>query len=192
MSRNQKGKGKKKRPLYNEGKSALDALNSVKKLQTNMHAKPLVSETQAVAVAPEESAGSNDINQNELTGGSLQWYEKYHDEKINNVETRLGAQTTEMILDLENTMNEKISSIKEKGSIHTITIVVTIIVGFVVFFLGFYLTAIEVVEKNVESNISRDVKSVEDRVVGLGSRIEKLENDEALETKQKITDDETK
>ena len=167
-------------------KSAFDALGEVKKLQKKSFFDLSESETSASFERTERSVGSDDLLSDERTGGDLKWFEKVQDAKLDSVETRLGAQTTKMILELKGSMNEKLSTIESGNSKHTTSIIVTIIVGFFVAFMVFYFSAIGIIENNVEDSISGKIQILDSRIIIIDGRIEKLENRQVTKNRSNI------
>jgi len=106
---NKKRKKKSHKNSSSGRKSAIDALGDVKKLQKNSSFQASESETSASFGSTKRSVGSDDILSDERTGGDLKWFEKAQDAKLYSVETRLGAQTTEKILELKGTMNKGVN-----------------------------------------------------------------------------------
>ncbi len=116
--------------------------------------------------------GSNDLSQEDPTGGSLQWYEKFHDEKISNVETRIGAQTTSMLYEMKSELEKKISDIRDSSNKHTVTIIVSIVVAFIIAFLAFYFSALSSIESNVKSSISDGLNKLDSQIIELRKKVE--------------------
>ncbi len=166
MRRSRNRKHKKASTPVKESKSALDALKELKKLQSVVQRTYGQTATVAGSGKSERSVGSNDLAQDEITGGGLQWFEKLHDEKLNTVEARLGAQTTGMVLGVKSELEGKISQIRESNTKHVIGIIVTIFLAFI----SLYFAALISVEEKVESRVTIKIDALSSRVVELDEK----------------------
>jgi hypothetical protein len=175
LSRKKRGRKRQISSTENKEKTALDALKAVQLLQNNNKPRVIEAVTQAVPGMVGQAAGSNDLSHEDPTGGSLQWYEKLHDEKISNVETRLGAQTTEKLYEVKSELEEKISNLRDSGSKHTVNIIITIIITFIVAFLAFYFSALESIENNVINYFSGNVNKLENQIIDLQLKVDNIE-----------------
>lgn len=162
MSRKHGRKKKTVKQVPKESTPLLNALSEVKSLQNNT-VGGIQSLTVADSESPTRSVGSNDLHQDDLTGGSLQWYEKLQDEKLNSVEARIDAQTTEMVLGVKSDLEGKIANIKDSA----LKYIIGIIFSMVLAFIGFYFSALMSIENKVESRLSVDIKEIRKQVTDL-------------------------
>jgi len=168
LSKSRRKKPRNTTPSVKDSKTALDALKELKKLQNSRQTKQMQTATFASSGKTERSVGSSDLPQDEITGGGLQWFEKLHDEKINTVEARLGAQTTGMVMGIKSELEGQISGIRESNSRHVTSIIVSIFIAFIVF----YFAALSSIEDKVESRVIKKIDSVSDQVAELDEKVE--------------------
>ncbi len=168
MSGGRRRKSKRKSAPVKEIKSALDVLKDLKKLQANDQPKYEQATTVAGSGGSEQSVGSNDLAQDEITGGGLQWFEKLHNEKLNTVEARIGAQTTRMVMSIKSELEGKISDIRDSNTKHVTVIIVSIFIAFIVF----YFAALDSVQEKVEASTTNKIDEVRGKVVELDKKIQ--------------------
>ena len=149
-------KAKPKNNILNDINDALSALRAVHNLQQNIAVD--LSNTQTTSSSsPEDKSVSSEGLDGNVTGTGLQWYEKFHDEKLNNVETRLGAKASELINEIKIDFGQKLSDHKDSNIKFLVSSIVSVVVAFVIF----YFTALNTMEGSVRDHISKDLKLLE-------------------------------
>ena len=148
----------------------IEALRAVKLLQGNGIGPIPSGQTAGSASVANKSVGSFGIT-SEATGSGLEWYEKYQDEKLSGVETRLNAHASDLIYETRIKLESKLSTIKTSMVKYLVSTIVAIIIGFI----GYYFIAFESIESKLLATMDLQMSEFRLDLDGVIKAIKKIE-----------------